>query len=48
LRKKVLKRLFEHNRDEVTGGWRKLHEEKLHNLFSSPNIIRVIILRSRR
>jgi len=27
---------------EVTGGWRKLHEEELHNLFSAPNIIRVI------
>jgi transcription termination factor 2 len=32
--------------DEVTGGWRKLHNEELHNLYSSPSIIRVI--RSRR
>jgi hypothetical protein len=30
----------------VTGGWRKLHNEELHNLYSSPNIIRII--RSRR
>jgi hypothetical protein len=33
-------------RDEVTGGWRKLHNEELHNLFSSPSIIRMI--KSRR
>jgi hypothetical protein len=32
--------------DKVMGGWRKLHYEELHNLFSSPNIIRVI--KSRR
>jgi hypothetical protein len=29
-------------KDEVTGGWRKLHNEKLHNLYSSPSIIRTI------
>jgi hypothetical protein len=29
-------------RDEVTGDWRKLHNEELHNLYSSPNIIRMI------
>jgi hypothetical protein len=28
-------------RDEVTGGWRKLHNEELHNLYSSPSIIRI-------
>jgi hypothetical protein len=28
--------------DEVTGGWRKLHSEELHNLYSSPIIIRMI------
>jgi hypothetical protein len=39
-------RIFEPKRDEVTGGWRKLHNEKLHNFYSSPNIIRVI--KSRR
>jgi hypothetical protein len=32
--------------DEVTGDWRKLHYEELHNLYSSPNIIRMI--KSRR
>jgi hypothetical protein len=29
-------------RDEVTGGWRKLHNKELHNLYSSPNIIKMI------
>jgi hypothetical protein len=29
-------------RDEVTGDWKKLHNEELHNLYSSPNIIRMI------
>jgi hypothetical protein len=33
-------------RDEITGGWRKLHNEELRNLYSSPNIIRII--KSRR
>jgi hypothetical protein len=33
-------------RDEVTGGWRKLHNEKLRDLYSSPSIIRII--KSRR
>jgi hypothetical protein len=32
----------------VTGGWRKLHNEKLHNLYSSPSIIRMIKSRMRR
>jgi truncated hemoglobin YjbI len=36
---RVLRRIFGPKRDEVTGGWRKLHEE-LHNLYSSPDIIR--------
>jgi hypothetical protein len=35
-------RIFRPKRDEVTGGWRKLHNEKLHNLYSSSNIIRKI------
>jgi hypothetical protein len=43
---RVLRRLFGPKRDEVTGEWRKLHSEELHNLYSSPNIIRQI--KSRR
>jgi hypothetical protein len=42
----VLRRIFGPTRDEVTGDWRKLHNEQLHNLYSSPNIIRMI--KSRR
>jgi hypothetical protein len=37
---RVLRRIFEPKRDEVTGEWRKLHTEELHNLYSSPDIIR--------
>jgi hypothetical protein len=36
----VLKRIFGPKRDEVTGGWRKLHNEQLHNLYSSPSKMR--------
>jgi hypothetical protein len=36
----VLRRIFGPKRDEVTGERRKLHNEKLHNLYSSPNMIR--------
>jgi hypothetical protein len=43
---RVLRRIFGPKRDEVTGEWRKLHNEKLHILYSSPNIIRQI--KSRR
>jgi hypothetical protein len=39
-------RIFGPKRDEVTGGWRKQHNEELHNLYSSPSIIRMI--KSRR
>jgi hypothetical protein len=42
----VLRRIFGPKRDEVTGDWRKLHNGELHNLYSSPDIIRQI--RSRR
>jgi len=44
----VLKRIFEPKRDEVTGGWRKLHNEELNDLYRSPNIVRVIISRRMR
>jgi hypothetical protein len=38
-------RLFGLKREEVAGWWRRLHNEELHNLYSSPNIIRAIKLR---
>jgi hypothetical protein len=38
----VLRKLFGPKRDEVTGHWRKLHNGELHNLYSSPDIIRQI------
>jgi hypothetical protein len=41
----MLRRIFVPKRDEVTGGWRKLHNEELHNLYSSPSIIRMITSR---
>jgi hypothetical protein len=40
-------RIFGLKRDEVTGEWRKLHNEEFHNLYSSPSIIRIIKLRMR-
>jgi hypothetical protein len=43
---RVLRRIFGPKREEVVGGWRRLHNEELHNLYASPNIIRVI--KSRR
>jgi len=43
---RVLRRIFGPRRDEVTGDWRKLHNEELNDLYSSPNIIWVI--KSRR
>jgi len=39
---RVMRRIFELKRDEVTGEWRKLHNEELRNLYSSPNIIKQI------
>jgi hypothetical protein len=39
---RVLRRISGPKRDEVTGGWRKLHNEELHGLYSSPSIVRVI------
>jgi hypothetical protein len=43
---RVLRKIFGPKRDEVTGEWRRLHNEDLNDLYSSPNIIRVI--KSRR
>jgi hypothetical protein len=39
---RVLRRIFGLKRDKVTGGWRKLHNEELHNLYSSPELLSVI------
>jgi hypothetical protein len=44
----VLRRIFGPKRDEVTGDWRKLHNRELHNLYSSPNIIRMMKSRKMR
>jgi hypothetical protein len=46
LENRVLRRVFGPKRDGVTGEWRRLHNEKLNDLYSSSNIIRVI--KSRR
>ena len=43
---RVLRRIFGPRRDEVMGEWRRLHNEELNDLYSSPNIVRVI--KSRR
>ena len=42
----ALRRIFGPRRDEVKGEWRRLHDEELNDLYSSPNIVRVI--KSRR
>jgi hypothetical protein len=39
---RVLRRIFGAKRDEVTGEWRKLHNEELHDLYSSPSIITIM------
>jgi hypothetical protein len=46
LENRVLRRIFGPKKDEITGGWRKLRNVDLHNLYSWPNIIRMI--KSRR
>jgi hypothetical protein len=45
---RVLRRIFGPKRDDMTGGWRKLHNEELHGLYSSPSIIKVIKARRMR
>jgi hypothetical protein len=45
---RVLRRIFGPKSDEVTGEWRKLHNEELHNLYSSPYIIRQLKSRQMR
>jgi hypothetical protein len=44
---RVLKRIFGLKRDGMMGGWRKLHNEELHDLYSSPSIIKLSKLRMR-
>jgi hypothetical protein len=45
---RVRRRIFGPKTDEVTGDWRKLHNEELHGLYSSPSIVRVIKARRTR
>jgi hypothetical protein len=43
---RVLRRIFGSKREEVAGGWRTLHNEELHNLYTSPNVI--VVIKSKR
>ena len=45
---RVLRRIFGPKRDEATGEWRKLHNEKLNDMYSLPNIVQVIKTRRKR
>jgi hypothetical protein len=45
---RVLGRIFGPRRDEVTGEWRKPHNEEFHDLYSSPSIIRIMMSRRMR
>jgi hypothetical protein len=48
LENRVFRRVFGPKRDKVTGEWRKLHNEELNNLYSSPSIVRVVKSRGMR
>jgi hypothetical protein len=45
---RVLRRIFGPKRDEVTGEWRELHNEELHDFYSSPSVIRITKSRGMR
>jgi hypothetical protein len=45
---RVLRKIFRHKRDEVTGDWRRFHKEDLNDLYSLPNTVQVIKLRRMR
>jgi hypothetical protein len=45
---RVLRRVFGLKREEVVGDWRRLHNEELHNLYASPNIITVVKSKRKR
>ena len=45
---RVLREIFGHNRDEVAGEWRRLHNEEFHDLYFTPNIIQAIKSRTTR
>jgi hypothetical protein len=45
---RALRSIFGHKRDEVSGDWRKLHNEALHNLYSSPSTCIIRMIKSRR
>jgi hypothetical protein len=48
LENRVLRRIFVSTREEIAGGRKRLHNEELHKLYASPNIIIVIMLRRMR
>jgi hypothetical protein len=45
---RVLRNIFGLKRDETVGGWRKMHNEELHNMYSSLNVTTCIMIKSRR
>jgi hypothetical protein len=45
---RVLRKIFGPKREKAAGGWRRLHNEELHNLYASPNIIMVLTSRCMR